>query len=239
MPDSLILESPAQPSISTAKRRCAKAGKSKPAVQASAEPTSTIAALAAATAAGALPNLIFSEADWIEIGTRRAKTSLDVVWSVMDDVSDLGGKLKDAGDDHLEDLAARLYLLLGIVNDELKSVHGHADKIADAARELKQPVPCQSLGNDEGLAAILQEVRAAEDALNNGDEDAATEDAYDTATERFVESPVHTLAGVLLKLERLAEIGEMEKDPALATNAIVLSLLRDLRPCAGTNGQVQ
>lgn len=246
MPDTLV--SFTEPTTRASKPRCtkptacAKAGKSKAAVacESQAGSTSSISALAAATAASVLPSVIFSEADWIEIGTRRAKTSLDVVWSVLDDVSDLGGKLTDAGDDRLESLAARLYLLLGIVSDELKSARHHADKIADAARELKSPMPAQPLGTGDDLLTLRIQLKAAEDALNAIDNDEPPlADAYLEANERFLDAPTRTPSDVLLKLERLADLGDMASGPQTSTNRIVLNLIRDLRGALGINGQVQ
>lgn len=242
MPDTLV--SFTEPSTRASKTRCAKprTGKPKATVDVGSHPrsTSSMAALAAAAAASVLPSIIFSEADWIEIGTRRAKTSLEVVWSVLDDVSDLGGELKDAGDDRLESLAARLYLLLGIVSDELKSARHHADKIADAAQELKNPMHAQPLGTGDDLLTLRLQLKAAEDALNATDNDESPLlDAYDEANERFLDAPTRTPSDVLLKLERLADLGDMASGPQTSTNRIVLNLIRDLRGALGINGQVQ
>ncbi|TBR22663.1 MAG: hypothetical protein EPO10_27990, partial [Reyranella sp.] len=81
MPDSLIsLTSPAEPS--------SKAGcrKKTPKHGRQAGPSATIAALASAETARVLPSMIFHEADQIEIGMRRAKTSCDLVWGLVDEL---------------------------------------------------------------------------------------------------------------------------------------------------------
>lgn len=232
MPDTLVnLISPAEP---TSKARCAKSGTSKKAVKAetASRPTATMAALAAAGTARSLHSAIFREADGIEIGTRRAKTSLDLVLPVVDDVS----ALSDKG----EALADRLFLLLGIVSDELKNAHARADKIFDAVRDLKHPTPAQTIGGDDDLVTLRLQLKTAEDALNAVDNDEPPlVDAYDEANDRFLDAPARTPAGLLLKLERLADLGEMEKDPEISTNRIVLNLIRDLRGALGVNGQVQ
>lgn len=243
MPDSLILnESPAHPSVS--KPRCAKrkAGQLKAAQgESPASSTSSITALAAAAAASVLPSAIFRQADAIEIGTRRAKTSLDLAWDMVNELDAMGEASAKPTGITLGALSSRLYLLLGIVGDELKSAHSRADKIIDAARELKNPMPTTPVASGSDLLTLRLQLKAAEDAL---DEDGAPEsgpivDAYHSANRRFLEAPARTPAEMLLKLERLAEIEEMEEHPERADHQIVLNLIRDLRGALGINGQVQ
>ena len=102
---------------------------------------------------------------------------------------------------------------------------------------IEPPQGCkrQSLGNDEELIAIRLQLKVAEDALNATDNDEPPlADAYHKANDRFLDAPARTPAGVLLKLERLADLGDMASDPQTSTNRIVLNLIRDLR--ASLNG---
>lgn len=239
MPDSLIInESPAYPSVSTAKRRCAKARKSKPgrSCGGNAKSTETIADLAAVQSAAALRKLIWSAADDIEVGTRRASISYDLACDVMEDVTALGVDAKDRGDGRLDTLTSRLYLLLGIVGRELDDAHEKAKTIMDAARAC--PAQSQCLDTGENLLALRLQLKAAEDALNATDNDEPPlADAYDEANERFLEAAARTPSDILLKLERLADLGDAASDPEVSTNRIVLNLIRDLRGALGINGQ--
>lgn len=242
MPDSLV--SFTEPSTRASKARCAKpkASKAKAAVQGEspASSTSSITALAAATAASVLPSAIFHEADAIEIGTRRARTSLDLAWDVVNEIDAMGEASAKPSGISLGALSSRLYLLLGIVSDELKSAHSRADKITDLARELKNPMPAQPLGTGDDLLALRLQLKAAEDAVNATDSDEPPLiNAYHEANDRFLDAAARTPSDMLLKLERLADLGDMASAPGISTNRIVLNLIRDLRGALGVNGQVQ
>lgn len=241
MPDTLA--SFAEPTTRPNKARCAKATKTcqkgprpKAAVlgKSQASPAATIAAIVAAETAHVLPSVIFGEADQIEIGARRARIAFDLVWPIIDDIP--GSRI-----DQLEGHTDQLYLLLAIVSTELDAAHGRANKITDAARALKQPVPPLSLGNGDGLVALRLQLQAAEGALNKDDvpEEGPVVDAYHAANDRFIDAPARTPADMLLKLERLAEIEEMEEPTIRSPDRIVLNLIRDLRGALGFNGQVQ
>ena len=82
---------------------------------------------------------------------------------------------------------------------------------------------------DSELFRLRRELASAEDALNTGLDDDKAAPAYHAAHDRFLEAPVHSIAGVLLKLERLADLEEMEASSIRAPDRIVRNLMRDLR----------
>jgi hypothetical protein len=209
-----------------------------------AEPTSkarkpidaTTSAIVQSEATKGLARLIWDLADKTEVGTRHAMTAFRLVFSVMENIDAVSEKMRDKGDDRLRDSTEEMYLLLGQISEAIDEANKNARKMCEAGTELRP----FSGGNEEELVTLRLQLKAAEDALNATDNDEPPLiEAYHQANDRFLDAPARTPADVLLKLERLADLGDMASDPGVSTNRIVLNLIRDLRAGLGINGQVQ
>lgn len=96
----------------------------------------------------------------------------------------------------------------------------------------------------QSLVDLRKALTEAERLVDEADsDDSPLIEAYHEAQDRFVEHPSTSLADVLLKIERLAEVEDLamhlRDSPHLLWVRLIDGLIRDLRAITGANGQVQ
>jgi hypothetical protein len=112
-----------------------------------------------------------------------------------------------------------------------------AHPAASTAAPALSPVPFDAT---DVLVRLYREAQAAEAALNASEEpdDGPHHERYGAARDRFIDARVNTVGDILLKLERYADVEDLEAEPHLIGNRILLNLLRDLRATDAAYGQL-
>lgn len=193
--------------------------------------------------AAALRTAVWYPADSIDVATREAATAFRIVWETMEELCGVTLDAKDKGNPAPAERHDQLYLLLNLISDRVQAVREHGAAITTAINGLRDTADAPAPLPTDLVGLRYTELLVAEKTINDLTDRNPSEDeesAYDEAQERFIDEPVTTIEGVILKLKRLAAIESYEKDePGLLRGRLVFGLVGDLEKIASANGVVR
>lgn len=184
-----------------------------------------------------LPDEIRAEV-WMRAGeidrdAHQVGTIFGMAWEIMEEISTHAVHAEARGSKALLTASDRLYVLLNGVEDRVGTMRKASEVITRLSS--RSTNGSTHLG-DDAVSQRHREYRAAEAAVNAPEHTADESpeiDAFHTAQSRFIEEPVTSLLGVLLKLELLNEVEDLEHEGDGIKNSIILGLLKDLRAALG------